>query len=214
MSSNRGADLMAVLLVTALLGAGCGKADPGAPVEPDRGAPTSVSTAVTTTPDVTEPIPESGDGAAARPGDTGETTTPSGAVADDSGDAGATPEVPDLAAKRWGGADYDPGLAARMPADPLYPGDRTEVLGESAVICAAGGFYGVHYIAAPEPGGCGSAEAVMAAAFENEDAVDNVHFTQPRAVDVGDGRAVRCVEKGNILFDCRDPEGGPVAWFW
>ena len=210
MSGNRGTVPAMVFLAAIGLIAGCGTAGTGAPEEMSATtARTSGSVAATTTPDTTSPAPETAD-----PARSGEPTGDATPATGDTGGAGVVRDSADLEAKRWGGADYDPGLAAKMPMDPLYPGDRTEVLGQAAVICAAGGFYGVHYVAAPDPGSCGSAEAALAAAFEDEDAMDNVHFAEPRTVDVGDGRAIRCVEKGNILFDCRGPEGAPVAWFW
>ncbi|MCK7641521.1 hypothetical protein JIM95_001070 [Corynebacterium sp. CCM 8835] len=213
MSGNRGTVPAMVFLAAIGLIAGCGTAGTGAPEETSAPtARTSGSVAATTTPDTTSPAPVTAE--TSDPVRTGEATGDATAATGDAGGAGVVRDSANLEAKRWGGADYDPGLAAKMPADPLYPGDRTEVLGQAAVICAAGGFYGVHYVAAPDPGSCGSAEAALAAAFGDEDAMDNVHFAEPRTVDVGDGRAVRCVEKGNILFDCRGPEGAPVAWFW
>ncbi|MBV7293355.1 hypothetical protein [Corynebacterium sp. TAE3-ERU16] len=213
MSGNRGTVRTMVFLAGIGLIAGCGTTGNGAPDETTAAAPqTSESVSVDTTPDTTSPAPQTAD--TVDPVPTAEPTDNSTPVAGDAGGADAVRVSPDLEAKRWGGSDYDPRLAAKMPADPLYPGDRTEVLGQPAVICAAGDFYGVHYVAAPDAGGCGSAEAALASAFGDEDAMDNVHFAEPRTVDVGDGRVTRCVEKGNILFDCRGPEGAPVAWFW
>ncbi|MCX7443833.1 hypothetical protein OS125_01040 [Corynebacterium sp. P7003] len=219
MIANRGTRVVAVVVATAILGTGCGRestetAGDGGPAAQRQSSPS------TPPPPSTSGVPTEESGGSSPAFDTGGQTPddPDG----ETSVGGTTPRErtvasivpPDPEAKRWGGDDYDRALAAEMPADPLYPGDQVEVLGQPAVICAAGGFYGVHYIAAPEQDGCATAQAVMSDAFGSEDATTNVHFTAPRSVGTGDGTVLSCVEKGNILFDCRDPEGRPHAWFW
>ncbi|MBI9000568.1 hypothetical protein M0E87_05765 [Corynebacterium sp. CCM 9185] len=212
MIGNRRTGIAVALLTTALLTAGCGTTDTGVKDAP----PPTASTAAPASLETRSDHESRGSEDAATTG-ASQPEVPTGGVVDSDAATGvsvALPVPPDLEAKRWGGDDYDPELAAKMPEDPLYPGERTEVLGQTAVICAAGGFYGIHYIAAPDAESCGAAETAMAEAFANENAMGNVHFAEPRTVDVGDGRVARCVEKGNILFDCRDMQGAPVAWFW
>ncbi|MEZ2189061.1 hypothetical protein [Corynebacterium sp. CCM 9204] len=213
MTRNQTIRIAAAVIASTLLTTSCGTSD-----DKNGEAPTGTPSAMMSVPPLTETTnPESP--SSVHEENTRSSVTGAGVSGEvDEGESAPSvtnnPLVPDAESKRWGGDDYDRDLAAKMPEDPLYPGDQVQILGQNGVICAAGGFYGVHYIAAPVSEGCGVAEESMSAAFRGEDATRNVHFTQPRLVKLGDGRDARCVEKGNILFECRDFQGVPVSWFW
>ncbi|WP_075726370.1 hypothetical protein [Corynebacterium aquilae] len=111
--------------------------------------------------------------------------------------------------KYWGGDDYDPATAAKLPHERLDVGTQVDILGTNVEICATGGFYGIHYIGASPTLGCDAGNEVSQAALKDESPEDNVHFSQPKPVRAA-GRTFNCTEQGNIVLTCVDDEGNSV----
>ncbi|PRQ11969.1 hypothetical protein C1Y63_03710 [Corynebacterium sp. 13CS0277] len=197
----RPAAAAAAALITAAALVACGQSDDAA--DPTSSvlagvAPTVTSSTVVSAPASTTAAPTS------EAEDTTTPTTPPPLV--------VTTEVPQVASREgkfWGGDDYDPDTAARLPHERLEIGSLVDILGTEVEVCSTGDAYGIHYVGASPEFGCANATVVSEAALKGEDPADNVHFATVKPVRAEDAM-FSCSEQGNIVLTCVDDRGNSV----